>query len=150
MHPLPMHPFSQIAAQAALAAQEQGKFLEMHKLIFERSPTFQNLATAKAAALGLPPEKRTSVEVQEAMFTDFAVELGLDVTRFKTAMESDAVKQRIQAETREVTAVGANGTPASFINGRYLRGAQPYEAFKALVDQLLVAAAKPARGDAGK
>ena len=137
MHPLPSHPFSQIAAQAALAAQEQGKFLEMHALLMSRMANYNQLGTDKAAAMGLPPEQRTSPEVQEAIFTDFATELKLDLNRFKATMKSEATKKRIEAETREVVALGASGTPASFVNGRYIRGAAPIESFQGLVDEAL-------------
>lgn len=137
MHPLPMHPFAQLAAQAAVAAQEQGKFLEMNKMLMDRMANFNKLGTDKAAALGLPPEQRVAPEVQEAIFTDFATELGLDLDKFKATMKSDATKKRIEAETREVMGVGANGTPASFVNGRYIRGAAPYEMFQGLVDEVL-------------
>ena len=143
MHPLPSHPFAQIAAQAALAAQEQGKFMQMHELLMGRMATFNKLGTDKAAALGLPPEQRVAPEVQEAIFSDFATELGLDLNRFKATMKADTTKKRIEAETREVVAVGAGGTPASFVNGRYIRGAAPVESFQALVDEAL-------KGGAGK
>jgi protein-disulfide isomerase len=140
MHPLPNHPFGQRAAQAALAAQAQGKFLPMHEMLLERQRTFSQLGAAKAAALGLPANQNASPEVQDAMFLDFAAELGLDLDRFVQDYNSDAVKARIAAETKEVIAIGATGTPASFINGKYLRGAQPFPAFQAKVEQELKAA----------
>ena len=141
MHPLPAHPFAQWAAQAALAAQQQGKFIEMHDLLLARYREFNQRAAQQAAALGLPPEQARSPEVQEALFVEFAEELGLDPGRFVTDMKSEATKRRIAAETREVVAVGATGTPASFVNGRYIRGAQPFANFKALVDRALGAGA---------
>ena len=137
MHPLPSHPYAQLAAQAALAAQEQGKFLEMHELLMSRMSSYNKLGTDKAAALGLPPEQRVSPEVQEAIFADFATELGLDVNRFKATMKSEATKKRIAAEALEANAIGATGTPASFVNGRYIRGAAPLESFQGLVDEAL-------------
>jgi protein-disulfide isomerase len=137
MHPLPNHSFAQRAAQAALAAQEQGKFIEMHELLLSRYRTFATLGQQKAAALGLTPEQRGSAEVQDAVFVDFARELGLDEDRFLATYNAQGTKARIVAETREAVSVGATGTPASFVNGRYIRGAAPYAKFQALVDQAL-------------
>ena len=137
MHPLPNHPFAQIAAQAALAAQQQGKFMEMHEKILGNIRNFNSLATAKATELGLAAAQQRSPQVQKAMFTDFAQELGLDTGRFQIDMDDAKLIARIKEETREVVAVGAGGTPASFINGKYLRGAQPFNSFKNLVDQAL-------------
>ena len=137
MHPLPSHQWAQRAAQAALAAAAQGRFMEMHELLFQRYRQFNQLGSEKAAGLGLSAEQRGSGEVQDAVFTDLAMELGLDINAFVEAYGSDAVKKQITEETREVMAVGASGTPASFVNGKYLRGAQPFEAFKAKVDEAL-------------
>ncbi len=136
MHPLPSHPFAQVAAQAALAAQQQGKFMEMHEKILGNIRNFNSLATAKATELGLDASQQRS-QVQKAMFTDFAQEMGLDTGRFQIDMDDPKLIARIKEETREVVAVGAGGTPASFVNGKYLRGAQPFTAFKKLVDQAL-------------
>ena len=137
MHPLPNHPFAQRAAQAALAAQEQGKFMEMHELLLGRFRSFNQLGQAKAAAMGLDPGRGASPQVQDAVFADFAQELGLDEGRFVESYASPKTRSRIVSETREVVAVGASGTPANFVNGRYLRGAAPYQTFQALVDRAL-------------
>ena len=137
MHPLPSHPFAMVAAQAALAAQQQGKFLEMHEKLLGNIRNFNSLATAKATELGLGAAEQRSPQVQKAMFTDFAQELGLDTGRFQIDMDDAKLIARIKEETREVVAVGATGTPASFVNGKYLRGAKPFDAFKTAVDQAL-------------
>lgn len=114
MHPLPMHPNAMPAAEAALAAQAQGKFFEMHAKLLENSRA-------------LTKEK----------ILDLATGLGLDMERFTRDLDTHSWRGRIDAETREAIGVGATGTPASFINGRFLSGAQPYEAFKRLVDEEL-------------
>jgi len=62
----------------------------------------------------------------------------------KRILAEKAYEDRIKAESEEMSATGARGAPASFINGHYLRGAQPYEKFKAAVDQAL------AKGNLGK
>jgi len=142
MHPLPSHAFAMVAAQAALAAQQQGKFMEMHEKLLSNMRNFNGMASAKATELGLGADKARSVAVQKAMFTDFAQDLGLDTARFEMDLEDPKLMARIKEETREVVAVGATGTPASFINGKYLRGAQPFTSFKAAVDQALDKIAK--------
>ena len=114
MHPLPIHAGAMIAAQGALAAQKQGKFLEMHRKLYE-----------SASALS-----RDKV-------LEIAKDLGLDMERFTKDLDSDAIKSRIDRETKEAMDIGASGTPAAFVNGRYVNGAKPLEFFKTLVDEEL-------------
>jgi protein-disulfide isomerase len=112
--PLAMHPKAPAAHAAAEAAHRQGKFWEMHDRIFENQGD-------------MSPER----------YVQYATELGLDVERFKKDVESADIKKRIDADTSEASRLNVNGTPAFFINGRYLSGAQPFESFKALIDQEL-------------
>jgi protein-disulfide isomerase len=114
MHPLPIHANAMIAAQGALAAQAQGKFLEMHHKLYENS---SSLSRDKVL--------------------EIAKGLGLDMERFTKDMDSEAVKNRIDRETKEAMDIGAAGTPAAFVNGRYVNGAKPLEFFKGLVDEEL-------------
>jgi len=137
MNPLPSHTFAQRAAQAALAAQEQGKFMEMHEMLLGRYRQYGSLGQQKAAALGLPPNQAAAPQVQDAIFVDFARELGLNEAQFTAAYSSQQTRARISAEAQEARKVGASGTPASFVNGRYIRGAAPYGNFQSLVDQAL-------------
>jgi protein-disulfide isomerase len=112
--PLSMHPKAPAAAAAAEAAHRQGKFWEMHDMIF-------------ADQRAMSPEK----------YLEYAKKLGLDVDRFKKDMDSAEVRQRIQADAAEAARLGVTGTPAFFINGRFVSGAQPYETFKSMIDQEL-------------
>ncbi len=109
-----MHKNAGLAAEAALAAQAQGKFFEMHETLF-----------ANMRALS-----RENLE-------QYAQQIGLDMDQFRKDLDNRTYKARIDQETKEVVAIGATGTPASFVNGRYLRGAQPFESFKKLVDEEL-------------
>lgn len=113
-HPLPMHSQALIAAEAAMAANAQGKFPEMHKKLSENSRTLSRDKILQIAA-----------------------EIGLDVPRFTNDLDTHAYKAEIDRQTQEVMKIGATGTPATFINGRYLSGAQPYESFKRLVEEEL-------------
>jgi protein-disulfide isomerase len=114
MHPLSFHQNAQIAAEAALAAHAQGKFFEMHDRLFKN---------------------------QQALTRDnilkWAQEIGLDVPRFTKELDEHTHAARIAKEAQEVETIGATGTPASFVNGRYVSGAKPLEFFKGLVDEEL-------------
>ncbi len=119
--PLPMHPNARPAAAASMAANEQGKFWEYHDKLF-----------ANQQALD-----RASLE-------RYAAELGLDMNKFKAALESNKFEPQITADATEAARAGVDGTPTFFINGRELVGAQPVEAFKALIDEELKKVGKPA------
>ena len=110
--PLPFHNNAKGAAEAGLAANEQGKFWQMHDKMF-----------ANAQALD-----RASLE-------RYAQEIGLDVGKFKAALDSGKFTKRVEEDSAAGMAVGANGTPTFFINGREFVGAQPFEAFKNMIDE---------------
>ena len=112
--PLPMHPNAVPAAEAAEAAREQGKFWQMHDLMFANQ---QQLSP-------------TSYEA-------WARQIGLDAGRFKASIDSHRNKARIDEDSRLGNSVGANGTPTFFVNGEKLVGAQPFDAFKQLIDAQL-------------
>jgi protein-disulfide isomerase len=112
--PLDFHPKAPAAHAAAEAAHQQGKFWEMYEKIF-------------ANQAEMAPEK----------YEVWAREIGLDVERFKKDVASAEVKKRIDTDKQEVSKVGVTGTPGFFINGRFLSGAQPYENFKALIEEEL-------------
>lgn len=117
--PLPMHKEAPGAAKAALAAHQQGKFWEMHDLLF-----------ANARALGADKYK------------EFAGQLGLDMAKFDADMASPAIAKMLAEDQAVARQFGANGTPAFFINGRFLSGAQPVERFDALVKEEIAKADK--------
>jgi protein-disulfide isomerase len=105
-------------AYASCAAHMQGKFKPMYDLIWSKGfEANRNLSRDKMVAL--------------------ADELKLDMRKFEADMDGEACKQRVAQDQQELQRVGARGTPAFFINGRYLSGAQPIENFKAIVDDEL-------------
>lgn len=120
--PLPFHSNAKGAAMAAMAANEQGKFWEYHDKLF-----------ANQTALD-----RASLE-------KYAQELGLNMTKFKSALDSNKFESIISADSEEGTKVGARGTPTFFINGRQLVGAQPVESFKTIIDDELQKKTKTAK-----
>jgi len=118
-NPLPFHQNAAIAAEASLAAADQGKFWELHEKMF-----------ANQTAL------------ERGKLEGYAGEIGLNDAKFKAALDSNKHKDVIDADQKLARDLGAAGTPSFFINGRNLRGAQPFAAFKTLIDEELEKAKK--------
>jgi protein-disulfide isomerase len=115
--PLPFHQNAMPAAEAAMAANEQGKFWEMHDKLF-----------ADQAKLGTDA------------YDAYAKELGLNMDKFHAAISSHKFKAQIDEDSKAGAKLGANGTPTYFINGKVMVGAQPFEAFKTKIDAEIKAA----------
>jgi len=112
--PLSFHKNAKGAAAATEAAFMQGKFWEMHDLIFAN-------------------QKQLSIE----KYTEHATAIGLDVEKFTKDYASAEVKKRIDDDTKEAGTLGVTGTPGFFVNGRFLSGAKPFEEFKTIIDEEL-------------
>jgi protein-disulfide isomerase len=110
--PLSFHPNAKGAAEASMAAHEQGKFWEFHDKLF---------ANQKA--------------LDRASLEKYAQELGLNMNQFKAALDSGKFRAKVEADASAGAAVGANGTPTFFVNGREFVGAQPFEAFKKIIEE---------------
>ena len=77
-------------------------------------------------------------EMSPAKYVEHAGNIpGMDVERYKKDLASANVKKRVDADAAAAAKLGVTGTPAFFINGRYLSGAQPFSAFKRLIDEEL-------------
>ncbi len=76
-------------------------------------------------------------EMSEANYLVYAKQIGLDVDQFKKDLKGATVKKRIDADKSAASKLGVTGTPAFFINGRYLSGNQPLDSFKRLIDEEL-------------
>lgn len=107
------------AAQASECAADQGKFWEYHDLLFDRQNGENQGAFTKDKLIG------------------FAKEMNLDMTKFEPCLTNDATLDRVKADTQEGQQAGVRGTPTFFVNGQPLVGAQPVEAFQALIDKEL-------------
>jgi len=116
--PLPMHPMARPAAHWSMAAQEQGKFWEMHDVLVQNQPTLD------------------ATKAQE-----YAKQAGLDVKKFKTDLEKNgaAYDKRIDAEIQLGTGVDVRGTPTLFIAGKKVR-TRTLDGMSAMIDSEL---AKP-------
>jgi predicted DsbA family dithiol-disulfide isomerase len=73
----------------------------------------------------------------------YAGQVGLDVTKFDTCLAAGVHKAALQRDLDEGNRLGITGTPAFFINGRTLSGAQPLEAFTRLIEEELARAPEP-------
>ena len=117
-YPLPFHPNARPASEAAACANAQGKFWEYHAKLFHGD--------------GLEPEKLKT----------YADQVGLDRKKFDDCLEKKPFKAEIDKDVKDGEKAGVNGTPAFFINGRMLSGAQPFEKFKEVIDDELSTAKK--------
>jgi protein-disulfide isomerase len=104
--PLDIHKDAPLAHLAAMAAGEQGKFWEYHDKLFKNQP-----------------------KIQRDFLLQYARELGLDMKRFQQSLDMAQAKPQIDADAAEAKSLGVTGTPAFFVNGRYLSGAKPFEEF---------------------
>jgi protein-disulfide isomerase len=118
--PLPMHSDARPAAEAANCANAQGKFWEYHQKLF-----------ANQSALG------------EDKLKSYAEAVGLDGAKFARCMQEKPFRVAIDKDIADGAKVGVSGTPAFFINGRMLSGAQPFEKFKEVIDEELATAKAP-------
>lgn len=109
-----IHPYAQKAAEASECADEQGKFWKYHDKLFEN---------------------------QDALTVDdlkkYADDLNLNNNKFEKCLDSDSMKEEVQKDTDDGINYGVAGTPAFFINGILLEGAQPFENFKQIIDDEL-------------
>jgi len=128
-YPLPMHPDAPMAARAGVAAQAQGKFWQMHDWMYQHQRELDRASLEKAAG-----------------------SFGMDVTKFKAALDNPATESRVQADAQAAQTVGVSATPTFFVNGREHVGGWPsFDALKteidkeiARADKLLSSGVKPA------
>ena len=127
-YPLKKHPHAYTAACAAEAAGLQGRFWEMHDLLFLNAPQWGKESPRPVLSLGpIAPDKSPQEKAAEvrATFAGFAEKLGLDVERFKRDMESESVRARIRLDQERAASVGVDRTPSLFMNGITV----PYKSF---------------------
>ncbi len=113
-NPLPFHKDATSAAKASLAAHDQGKFWGMHDLLFENQK-----------------------DLSDENIRKLAKQIGLNMAQFEKAWKSDQFNAQIATDMNFAKSNQATGTPAFFINGVLLSGAQPLQSFKTVIDKLL-------------
>jgi protein-disulfide isomerase len=113
-NPLPFHKNALPAALASRAARKQGKFWEMHHLLFENMKALDDASLVK-----------------------YAKQLELNIEQFNKDRKDENLKKEILKEQAQAKKFGATGTPAFFVNGKKLSGARPLAQFKAAVEDAL-------------
>jgi len=111
--PLPFHSNAQKAAEAAECAGLQGKYWEMHDKLFE-----------------------DGVVGGSATFKQYADQLGLD-NSFDQCLDTGQMATEVMNDMKNGEEMGVTGTPAFFINGRFISGAQPYAVFEQVIEEEL-------------
>ena len=112
--PLNFHQYAQKASEAAECADEQGKFWEYHNILFENQD-----------ALTIDDLKQ------------YASDLNLDTEQFNECLDSGKYEEEVKSDMEDGSSYGVSGTPAFFINGQLLSGAQPFSAFQSVIEQEL-------------
>lgn len=107
-----IHP---LAIPASRAAEQQGKFFEMHDLIFENQRTWSSAANPTV------------------MFIGYAEELGLDIPTFRRHMGASLIEDHVRAQFEEARQLGLTGTPTFFLNGERMNF-QSYEEFATQIE----------------
>ncbi|OGF63404.1 hypothetical protein A2926_03960 [Candidatus Giovannonibacteria bacterium RIFCSPLOWO2_01_FULL_44_40] len=110
--PLKQHQNAEPAAWAAEAAGRQGKFWEMHDLIFENQKIWSDQKNA------------------EELFIKYAEALSLDMAKFKEDVGSKEINEKVESDYQSGLRAGVDSTPTFFLNGKRIQNSQNYEEFK--------------------
>jgi len=113
-YPLSFHLNATNAAVAAECAGEQKKYWEYHDALFQHQNALDNKSLKQ-----------------------YAMDLGLFTASFNQCLDSSAMLEEVQKDLQEGSRLGVRGTPTFFINGTRIVGAQPYEAFKQVIEKEL-------------
>lgn len=117
--PLSGHQYAKLAARAAEAAGRQGKFWEMHDLIFENQNAWSNQENPKN------------------IFTGFARSLLLDTDQFSRDLDSKEVKDKVDNDYQSGVRAEVNYTPTFFLNGQRISNPRSYKEFQKLINQAI-------------
>lgn len=109
-----IHKNAMLAAQTAYAAGLQNKFWEMHDKLYENQISWSNTSPKDT-------------------FIEYAKDLGLDLDKFKTDLDSDSTKNYINTEANKATSIGINSTPTFIVNGVRINNPAGYDAFKKII-----------------
>lgn len=109
-----LHPQAPRAAEAARCAQDQGKFWDYHDVLFAQAP-----------------------KASDDDLNRYATDVGLDREKFAGCLSENVHRGAVQRDIEDATKLGLEGTPAFFINGRLISGAQPMEKFVQMIEDEL-------------
>ncbi len=114
-----IHPNADIAARAAQAAGKQGKFWEMHNLLFEKQ------------------DEWASSKDPQTLFESYATLLGISIPQFKTDISSKEVSDFVKSQRANAISLKLQGTPSFFINGKQIQNPASVDAFKTIIENAL-------------
>ncbi|HWA52361.1 MAG TPA: thioredoxin domain-containing protein [Patescibacteria group bacterium] len=117
--PLPQHKNAPMAAEAAEAANAQGKFWEMHDKLYDTQNDWADLDNPFNTFVG------------------YAKDLGLNTDQFKSDVQGNKYANVISTDTNDGNAIGINATPTFYVNGIALSGVPSFDDFKSAIDPLL-------------
>jgi protein-disulfide isomerase len=122
-----IHPNARAAHRAAEAASNQGKFFEMHDLLYENQTSWRGSNNAKS------------------VFDSYAVQLGLDIDKYNADFASETTNGIINADSNEGKAKGVNSTPTFFLNGKQVANDEirTVEQLSKLIDDQIALSAAP-------
>jgi protein-disulfide isomerase len=123
--PLPGHKNSVTAALAVEAAARQGKYWEMHDVLFENQEKWGNKQ--------MPTPQ---------VFEEYAAQIGLDMEKFKADVADPTTRARVMRDFNASENLGNTGTPSLFVNGKKIDNPRGYEPFKALIQAEIDSAPK--------
>ena len=154
-NPLPFHPRAEPASELTMEAMKQkgaAGFWAAHGLLFKKECQGKPEAHDKQSCeAGQGKWIDNQVKLGDEDLLGYAKELGLDEGKVKSAMAEKRYGAQITADQELADDLQANGTPHFFINGRRLVGAQPFDKFKAVIDdEMKKAEALVAKGTAAK
>lgn len=112
-----IHINADLAARAAEAAGSQGKYWEMHDAIFQTQETWSEKDNA------------------ESIFIELATSLELNIDQFRTDLQSDTTKEKIQRDYTSGVDSGVTSTPTFFVNGEKIKNPQSYDDFKSILQE---------------
>lgn len=118
--PLPGHKNSMNSAMAVEAAGKQGKFWEMHDVLYENQEDWGEKAVS-----------------DPGIFEEYAKQVGLDMEKYNVDIKTQEIKDRINRDKSSGNSLGIQGTPTFFINGERIPNPKGYEDFKNLIDGLM-------------
>lgn len=118
-YPYKYRDFARLAAEASLAARDQGKYWEMHEILITRSP-----------------------KLDRPSLISYAGELGLDVKKFTESIDSGRHGKEIDLDLQLAQSMDLYNTPTFYINGRQVIGDRPFEYFRKIIDEELTRTGK--------
>lgn len=113
-----IHPNALLSAKATEAAALQGKFWEMHDILYDKQTEWSGTLNARDLMVG------------------YAGTLGLDTAKFTEDLSNKSIEEKIIAEYREGVSLGVQGTPTFFVNGKKIENPSSVEAFNAIIKEV--------------